>query len=157
MREVLAPGPVARVPGAGHALLGLRPAGGELVVLADVGALLGTSSARAPGERYVVVLDDPEAPLGVLADAVEEMADVPRGSLRPMPEAGGLVLGVADLPGASVTGGTSGPPDGPGGLLVVDVDALLRDPRMSTSPLGAPAAHPPDRSSAPTPPPDIEA
>jgi chemotaxis signal transduction protein len=74
-------------------------------------------ASRPVDEQWVAVLADADAPVGLLADAAEDIVEVPAGELSTAPEAGGLVAAVA-----------------PGGVLVLDGAALLRDPRLSLSP-----------------------
>lgn len=122
VREVLAPGPVAGLPGRGHALQGVRSAGSGVVVLADLSALSTQVGVSDPDECFVVVIDG-TAPLGLLADRVT-MAD---STEQPpaTPRTGGF------------TGGMT-----PDGVVLVDVEALLADARLSV----------PIRTSDPEPP-----
>jgi len=114
VRRVLPPGPTTGLPGAGHHLAGARAVGRELLVLADIARLTGGAGVADPDRAYVVVLAGAE-PLGLLAEAVttaqavDPSSDVPRGS--------GVVRGVSRA-----------------GLVHLDVDRLLADPRLRVAP-----------------------
>ena len=65
----------------------------------------------------VIVVRDGEMELGILADEIVGISDIPASRLEPAPQAGGLradhVRGVVD-----------------GGLILLDVRAVLGDPRL---------------------------
>lgn len=113
--EVLAMGPLTRLPAAPHALVGMRAVRGEVVAVADPSRLLDAPQAGpAPAEAAVVVLADPVAPLALLADTVDRVVTVERPPGEPQQP---LVAGLtAD------------------GVPVLDVAAVLADPRTSTRP-----------------------
>lgn len=117
LREVLAPGPVVRVPGSPPELAGLAGRHGEGVAAASLAALLGLRTAVPADEQWLAVLDDPVAPLGLLADAAVDIVTVSRGDLSPPPTAEGPVAALV-----------------PGGALVLATAALLRDPRLFLDP-----------------------
>lgn len=112
---VLAPSPAAAVPDGDHRLAGLRTWGGELLAIADLGDLLGATSPAAMHERYVVVLADEHQPLGVLADEVEGIGDI-RSTGSPGPADSGS-------PAVRLTSD---------GVVLLDADEVLTDPRLST-------------------------
>jgi len=117
VREILTPGATARLPTSGQALVGLRAARGAVVVLADPSILLGVGGDAPPsGERFAVVLDHPVAPVGVLTDRVDGVL-ITFGGIRPAPDDPLLAGITAD------------------GALVLDVDAVLADPRLASEPL----------------------
>ena len=107
-----------RLPGNTSALLGVVPTRGEVVPAADLGALLGLS-APSLTRPLVVVLDDERAPVGLLVDTVTEVSSWRRADLRTLTHAGPAV-------------GEDGPGVGPGHTVVLDVDTLLADLRLST-------------------------
>ncbi len=118
VREVLAPGPTARLPTGAQAMVGLRAVRGAVVVVADPTILLGVGSGgpQAAGDRFAVVLDHPVAPVGVLTDRVDGVLTL-FGGVRPTPD-NALLEGI--------TGG---------GVLVLDVDAVLAHPGLASEPL----------------------
>lgn len=122
VREVLPPGPLARLPGEGHLLVGVRNVGGELVAVADIASLLGLSHNVGPAGRWVVVIEENSGPLGVHVDRANELVTIPLDSLRSAPTSGK----------APVTGVISHLT--PDGALVIDVDALLTQPVLSVRP-----------------------
>jgi hypothetical protein len=72
--------------------------------------------APPSGERFAVVLDHPVAPVGVLTDRVDGVL-ITFGGIRPAPDDPLLAGITAD------------------GALVLDVDAVLADPRLASEPL----------------------
>lgn len=132
VRIVAAPGPVAAIPRSGHLLVGARLVGGEVIALADLGPVLGSQSDSPTASRTVVVLDSAAAPLGIVADHVANIevdAEIATGDTSPS----GFVAGV--------TGD---------GVVLLDVDAVLADPRFMTAPIGTdvePASQAPTKGS----------
>lgn len=115
--EVRPPGAVAEVPGSSAALVGLVGGRGEALAVASLSTLLGLTTSTPPHEQWVVVLDDPAAPLGLLVDTVQEIVRVDDEELVSAAEAQGVVGALT-----------------PQGALVLDAQALLRDPRVSLHP-----------------------
>jgi chemotaxis signal transduction protein len=116
VREVMRNDHLRRLPGGAGALLGVVPSRGEVVPVADLGALLGLcppSRSRA----MVVVLDHETAPLGLLVDGVEEVAVWRRSAVRSVTQA-------AALPRDDAVG------VGPAHTAVLDGEALLNDDRL---------------------------
>lgn len=121
LRQSVPPGPVTRLPGLPPELRGVRALRGDLVCLADTATLVGSSSTSDPNGQHVVVLEG-DAPLGLLVDEVLGLEPLDRSALHPPPLQGGSAV-------SSVVAGVTG-----SGTLVLDVDALLRDPRLHVSP-----------------------
>lgn len=117
LREVRPPGPVAPVPAGNAVLIGIAAGHAGALVVASLAALLDLPATAAPTEQWVVVLDDPDAPVGLLVDTADEIVSVNRQDLTSSPESGALIAALA-----------------PGGALVLDPAALLRDPRLFLSP-----------------------
>lgn len=117
VREVQPPGHVAQLPGSSATLPGLTGGRGEPLAVASLSALLGLTSAVPHEQQWVAVLEHPTAPLGLLADALVDVVPLPRTSLTPPTDPGGLVSALVR--------------DGP---IVLSADALLRDPRLSFDP-----------------------
>lgn len=114
VREVVRFAELRRLPAGAGLLRGLVAARGEAVPVADLAELLGgTEPAGAP--TFVVVIDGPAAPVGLL---VEEASDV------------------IAVPAALLTrrdSGTASPELGvtPDGSVVLDALTVLRDPRLT--------------------------
>lgn len=118
LREVRPPSPVTPVPGGSSVLAGLVGGRGAGLAAVSLAALLGRSAAVALDEQWVAVLDHPTAPLGLLADAAVDIVTVDSSTLSLPTGAGELVTALL-----------------PGGALLLDAAALLRDPRLSLDPL----------------------
>lgn len=88
--------PLPDVPGHVLGMLLLR---GEMVPVLDVAAALGL--ARGPGAPSILVIGMGDARIGVAAESVHEVLDVPSDAIRPAPHTGGdrdaYVVGVARL------------------------------------------------------------
>ncbi|HUR18302.1 MAG TPA: chemotaxis protein CheW [Acidimicrobiales bacterium] len=121
VREVLRRPALSMVPSAPAALVGVASVRGEILVVADISALLGLRAPSMPGP--VIVLDGPGPSLGLLVEAVHDFTEVPVDSIVPLPHGGtptgpapeSLLLGATDE--ATVLSGT----------------AMLTDPRFSTT------------------------
>jgi purine-binding chemotaxis protein CheW len=97
-------------------LLGMILLRGEMVPVVDVSAALGLSLSPG-GARPILVTGVGGARVGVAADAVHEVMEVPADALRPAPHAAGdrdaYVVGVARL--------------APGLVTLIDLAELLRE------------------------------
>jgi purine-binding chemotaxis protein CheW len=95
-------------------LLGMILLRGEMVPVVDVSAALGLSLSPG-GARPILVAGVGGARVGVAADAVHEVMEVPAEALRPAPHAAGeaYVVGVARL--------------APGLVTLIDLAELLRE------------------------------
>lgn len=112
VRAIVEPGATARIS-TGGPLVGLRSVRGEVLAVADLAHLLQLTSATPASQRWLVVLTDPVAPIGLLVDAAVDLGSVPPdASIGPEDERQ-LV--------AHVT---------PDGVLVLDVERLLTDARL---------------------------
>ena len=120
IREVLAPGPLARLPGDTRLGLGLRNVGGQLLVVVDLGALLSLQPAAAVEDRWVVVVEDGGAPLGVLVDRADSL--VGADTVEP-PSSGD------ERPGAGMVAGITAE-----GACVLEVDALFAETELLAPP-----------------------
>lgn len=120
LRQVVAPGPVTPLPGLPAELRGVRALRGEAVCLADTGALSGAeSTASEPDRQHVVVLEG-ECPLGLLVDEVLELLRLTGSDLlRLSPD--------HERTSRFLSGVTQA------GVLVLDPQALLADPRLHVS------------------------
>jgi len=130
VREVMRNDSLRRLPAGAGALLGVVPTRGEVVPVADLGALLGVCSP-SPTRPIVVVLDHESAPLGLLVDAVTEVAMWRRSAVRSVTRATALhsdsTVGV-----------------GPANTTLLDGAALIEDPRLfAPSPRALPASSSP--------------
>jgi purine-binding chemotaxis protein CheW len=120
LRRTAAPGAVTRLPGLPPELPAVREVGGELLCLADTASLIGSAGSREPAEQHVVVLED-ENPLGLLVDEVLDLVGLETSELHPVTPVGAAEPSLL----AGVTAN---------GTLVLDIAALLADPRLHLSP-----------------------
>jgi chemotaxis signal transduction protein len=116
VREVMRNDNLRRLPGGSGALLGLVPTRGEVVPVADLGALLGLCPP-SPARPMVVVLDHESAPLGLLVDGVTQVAMWRRSAVRSVTHAVALTR--------DFTVGV-----GPADTTLLDGEALLEDTRL---------------------------
>ena len=86
---------------------------GQMVPILDVRARLGLPSQEA--DCLVVVLNLEDVQLGILVDAVDQMIDIPKESILPMP---------AHSPQLLVSGMCSLPDDS-GAMMVLDCEQLM--------------------------------
>ena len=86
---------------------------GQMVPILDIRARLGMPSLEE--DSLVVVLNLNDIQLGILADAVDQMLDIPRSNIHPLPANSTqlLVSGMCSLP------------DGSGTMMVLDCEQLM--------------------------------
>lgn len=86
---------------------------GQMVPIVDIRARMGLPSAE--DDTLVIVLNLGDVQLGILVDAVDQMLDIPRVNILPMPanSAQMLVSGMCSLP------------DGSGTMMVLDCEQLM--------------------------------
>ena len=86
---------------------------GQMIPILDVRARLGLPTLEE--DNLVVVLNLGDVQLGILVDAVDQMLDIPRANIHPLPvnSAQLLVSGMCSLP------------DGSGTMMVLDCGQLL--------------------------------
>jgi purine-binding chemotaxis protein CheW len=117
VRAVRSPGPVAHVPAGGSALVGMIGEQGDALPVAPLAALLGLPRAAATDQQWVVVLDHPTAPLGLLADLAVDIVSVRPADITSAGESARLTTGLlAD------------------GTVLLDPGAVLHDPRLTVAP-----------------------
>lgn len=105
VREILDQQPLALLPEAPADVIGLIDVRGEGVMVMDIAARLGVMGGSGR-DRRIIVLERPEAgqrPVGVLADQVHSVVELPATAIEAPPAAGrgrpGLLQGVARLGG----------------------------------------------------------
>jgi chemotaxis signal transduction protein len=77
IREVALPGPLSRIPNAAGPLLGVMNLRGRIVVVADMGLLLGVEPSRLGGAaERLLVLDEGRRDLGLLVSEVLLIANL---------------------------------------------------------------------------------
>ena len=88
---------------------------GQMVPILDVRARLGLPPQEA--DCLVVVLNLEDIQLGILVDAVDQMLDIPKANIHPLPTNSTqmLVSGMCSLP------------DGSGTMMVLDCEQLMPD------------------------------
>lgn len=117
VRAVRPPGPVAHVPAGTSALAGMVTEQGGALPVAFLATLLGLPVTATAAEHWVIVLDHPSAPVGLLADAAVDIVPARHADIRAPAETDGPVAGLL-----------------PDGSILLDAPALLRDPRLSLAP-----------------------
>jgi purine-binding chemotaxis protein CheW len=104
------------VPGMPAFVLGVTNMRGEILALFDLRQLLGVVTEGVTDLGRIVVLGEHRREFGLLADAASEILYVPRASLAQTETAWGRQY----LQGVS-----------PDGVIVLDGEALLNDPRLT--------------------------
>lgn len=86
---------------------------GQMIPILDIRARLGME--RQDEDSLVVVVNLGDVQLGILVDAVDQMLDIPKANLHPLPANSTqlLVSGMCSLP------------DGSGTMMVLDCDQLM--------------------------------
>lgn len=111
VREVLPAGPVARLPDVGGALFAIRAVRGEILCLAGAGHLLGGDVSAEPTGCTLVL--DGESPVGLMINSDVTLVTLDEDDLHPVPSRSPLI------------GAVSG-----SGVALLDVDAVVTDPRL---------------------------
>ena len=98
------------VPGFIRGIINMR---GQMIPILDIRARLGLPSREE--DSLVVVINLGDVQLGILVDGVDQMLDIPRANIHPLPanSAQLLVSGMCSLP------------DGSGTMMVLDCEQLL--------------------------------
>ena len=86
---------------------------GQMIPILDIRARLGMEIREE--DSLVVVLNLGDVQLGILVDAVDQMVDIPKHNILPMPSSGGQVL----------VSGMCSLPDGSGTMMVLDCEQLM--------------------------------
>ena len=88
---------------------------GQMIPILDIRSRMGLPQPEK--DSLVVVLNLGEVQLGILVDAVDQMLDIPRDNIHPLPanSTQPLVSGMCSLP------------DGSGTMMVLDCEQLLTD------------------------------
>ena len=99
-----------QVPNYVKGVINLR---GQIIPILDIRARLGMESKE--DDSLVVVINLGDVQLGILVDAVDQMLDIPKSNLLPMPANSTqlLVSGMCSLP------------DGSGTMMVLDCEQLM--------------------------------
>lgn len=90
VREILDPQPVTRLPNAPGDLLGMIDIRGENVALVDLPGRLGLHGSPPEGAGRIIVLEfgsNPATPIGVIADRVLGVAEIPDDEIGAAPSA----------------------------------------------------------------------
>lgn len=115
VQQILGSGRLCALPAHGGDLLGVVAARGDVVPVADLGAVL----AVAPADRsrpYVVIAGGPEPSIGFLVDYVSAVVRVVDSDIRRQPGSDSVEYGVT-----------------PDAVVVLDVARLLAEPRLTHS------------------------
>jgi chemotaxis signal transduction protein len=120
LRSVVEPPPITRLPPDGRSLVGVVALGGEVVPVAGLATLLGSGAGNGDNARMLVVVEDGDSQLALEVDGVEgHEALIPHLSAR---------IDLSDAANKDTPALTT--PVGEEGLLVLDVNAALADPRL---------------------------
>lgn len=110
--EIITESIVTHLPMVPDHISGVINLRGQIVPIIDFRLMLG----REPGEEYcTIVLDLDGTQIGILADSVDQMVDIEKGAILPMPtqQAQKLICGMCTLP------------NGNGTMMVLDCGLLL--------------------------------
>ena len=111
--EILNNQVITYLPMVPHYIRGIINMRGQMVPILDIRARLGMPTLEE--DSLVVVLNLGDVQLGLLADAVDQMLDIPRANIHPLPANSTqlLVSGMCSLP------------DGSGTMMVLDCEQLM--------------------------------
>ena len=111
--EILNNQVITYLPMVPHYIRGIINMRGQMVPILDIRARLGMPTLEE--DSLVVVLNLGDVQLGLLADAVDQMLDIPRANIHPLPANSTqlLVSGMCSLP------------DGSGTMMVLDCEQLV--------------------------------
>ena len=112
VEEILNNQVITYLPMVPHYIRGIINMRGQMVPILDIRARLGLESKE---ESLVVVLNLDDVQLGILVDGVDQMLDIPRAFIHPLPANSTqmLVSGMCSLP------------DGSGTMMVLDCAQLM--------------------------------
>ena len=112
VEEILNNQIITYLPMVPHYIRGIINMRGQMVPILDIRARLGMESKE---ESLVVVLNLDDVQLGILVDGVDQMLDIPRAFIHPLPANSTqmLVSGMCSLP------------DGSGTMMVLDCAQLM--------------------------------
>ena len=98
------------VPGFIRGIINMR---GQMIPILDIRARLGMEPQE--GDDLVVVINLGDVQLGILVDGVDQMLDIPKNNIHPLPANSTqlLVSGMCSLP------------DGSGTMMVLDCEQLM--------------------------------
>lgn len=110
--EILTNQPITYLPMLPDYVRGIINMRGQMIPIVDLRVRL---NLPAPEDNLVVVINLGDVQLGILADAVDQMLDIPKANLLPMPANSTqlLVSGMCSLP------------DGSGTMMVLDCEQLM--------------------------------
>lgn len=114
IREVVRPGPIARVPGARHDIRGITSIRGRLVTVVDLARSLGLGAVGSTRTERLMIAEYEDEAVGYLVDEIREVVRIPPGSIEEP-----AVLGTPEkvyLRGIARVGQET--------LVLIDVDAL---------------------------------
>ncbi len=112
VEEILNNQVITYLPMVPHYIRGIINMRGQMVPILDIRARLGMESRE---ESLVVVLNLNDVQLGILVDGVDQMLDIPKSNIHPLPANSTqmLVSGMCSLP------------DGSGTMMVLDCAQLM--------------------------------
>lgn len=91
------------IPGSPPSIRGVIDLRGEAIPIHDMRTALGLGSTEPSATHVCLIVDLGESHVGLLADSVSDILDIPAGGLKPPPlDEGGLVSGLAMMEGGIV-------------------------------------------------------
>lgn len=91
------------IPGASDSIRGVIDLRGEAIPVHDMKTVLGLGRTDATPTHVCLIVELEQAHIGLLADSVSDILDIPAGGLKPPPgDDAGLVTGLAMLDGGIV-------------------------------------------------------
>lgn len=110
--EILTNQPITYLPMVPDFIRGIINMRGQMIPILDIRARLGLPSQE---DSLVVVINLGDVQLGILVDAVDQMLDIPKTNIHPLPANSTqlLVSGMCSLP------------DGSGTMMVLDCEQLM--------------------------------
>ena len=111
--EILTNQPITYLPMLPEFIRGIINMRGQMVPILDIRARLGLASQDE--DSLVVVLNLNDVQLGILVDGVDQMLDIPKANIHPLPANSTqmLVSGMCSLP------------DGSGTMMILDCEQLV--------------------------------
>ncbi|MFK5984484.1 MAG: chemotaxis protein CheW [Pseudomonadota bacterium] len=88
VKEVLRNIEIAPVPGAPDYILGIINLRGNVVTVIDTRTRFGLASKEIDGNSRVIVIETEDQSVGILVDAIAEVADIPKSEIEVTPNVG---------------------------------------------------------------------
>ena len=113
VEEILNNQVITYLPMVPHYIRGIINMRGQMVPILDIRARMGMPSAEE--DTLIVVLNLGDVQLGILVDGVDQMLDIPKAYIHPLPANSSQML----------ASGMCSLPDGSGTMMVLDCEQLM--------------------------------